>query len=54
MVIEPLARASGMMSFIRLIERMKVDLPHPDGPISAVTLRAGISSEMPCKTLSGP
>ena len=26
-----------MVSFIRLMQRRKVDLPQPDGPISAVT-----------------
>jgi len=26
-----------MVSFIRLRQRKKVDFPHPDGPISAVT-----------------
>lgn len=25
---------------------MRVDLPHPDGPINAVTLRAGMLSEI--------
>ena len=28
------------------MERRKVDLPHPDGPISAVMDRGGISTEI--------
>ena len=37
-----MCRAPGMSAFIRLIERRNVDLPHPDGPMNAVTERAGI------------
>src|SRR5260221_10476550 len=33
----PSTRAPGVSSCIRLRERRKVDLPHPDGPISACT-----------------
>jgi hypothetical protein len=34
-----------MRSFIRLKQRMKVDLPQPDGPMKAVTRLRWISSE---------
>src|SRR6187402_517978 len=33
----PAIHAPGMVSCIRLIVRRNVDLPHPDGPISACT-----------------
>ena len=32
----PSTRVPGIRSFIRLIVRSSVDLPQPDGPISAV------------------
>ena len=35
----PVTRHDGMVSFIRLKQRRKVDLPQPDGPMNAVTLR---------------
>ncbi len=38
MVSVPSTRAPGSTSCIRLIDRRKVDLPQPDGPISAVTV----------------
>ena len=38
-----IARAIEIVSFIRLMQRRKVDLPQPDGPISAVTARSGTS-----------
>ena len=34
---DPSTRAPGTMSFIRFSERRNVDLPQPDGPMSAVT-----------------
>ena len=34
----PVARAPGISSCMRLMQRTSVDLPQPDGPISAVTL----------------
>ena len=37
MVSVPSTRAPGSTSCMRLIDRRKVDLPQPDGPISAVT-----------------
>ena len=42
MTILPSTRAPGITSCIRFRDRRNVDLPHPDGPISAVTERAGI------------
>ena len=39
----PVTRAIGMVSFIRLMQRRKVDLPQPEGPMSAVTWLAGTS-----------
>ncbi len=42
---EPITRAPVMVSFIRLMQRRKVDLPQPDGPIRAVTARAGMSRD---------
>src|ERR1700690_2516899 len=44
--MRPSTRAPPICSCIRLIVRRSVLLPHPDGPISAVTARGGISSEM--------
>ena len=37
----PVTRASGIRSFIRLIQRSSVDFPHPEGPMNAVTLFLG-------------
>lgn len=42
----PSTRAPGMTSCIRLSVRRKVDLPHPDGPMNAVTERGSIDIEM--------
>jgi hypothetical protein len=36
-LIEPFTTVPGIVSFIRFRQRKKVDLPHPDGPIKAVT-----------------
>ena len=36
--MSPVTRVPGTTSFIRFKVRMKVDLPHPDGPMMAVTL----------------
>src|SRR3972149_11865214 len=41
--ISPLTRNSGTRSFILLRHRINVLLPHPEGPIMAVTDLAGIS-----------
>src|SRR5947209_16949254 len=43
--MSPVTRADGIVSFIRLRQRRNVDLPHPDGPMSAVTRRSPMSSE---------
>src|SRR5437764_253066 len=42
----PESRVPSIRSFMRLSARRKVDLPHPDGPISAITDRSGMNSEM--------
>ena len=47
-------RGLGTSSCIRLRMRRKVDLPQPDGPISAVTWPAGIVSETRSSTLWSP
>ena len=39
---------------MRLRQRMKVDLPQPDGPMIAVTPLAGMSMSMPCSTSCVP
>mgnify|MGYP006211383929 CR=1 FL=1 len=46
--MSPSYRVLGISSFIRLIERRKVDFPQPEGPISAVTRCSGIGMEMSC------
>src|SRR5439155_22452763 len=38
----PFTRASGTSSCMRLRQRTKVDLPHPEGPIMAVMLNGAI------------
>src|SRR5947209_20336036 len=43
MVTWPFTVALGMVSCMRLRQRTKVDLPQPEGPMMAVTWRAGIS-----------
>ena len=45
-VTSPSSRVPGIRSFIRLMVRRSVDLPHPDGPISAVISLGAISMEM--------
>src|SRR2546423_8893673 len=42
----PSARAPGISSWRRLRHRTRVDLPHPDGPISAVTWFGSTDSDM--------
>ncbi len=37
-------------SFMRLIQRRRVDFPHPDGPMNEVTFFSGMSSEMFLRT----
>ena len=43
-----------MMSFIRLSVRRNVLLPHPDGPMKAVTRWAPIEIEMPSSACFAP
>jgi len=38
----PVARAIGLVSCMRLRQRTKVDLPQPEGPMSAVAWFAGM------------
>ena len=45
-VILPLDRAVFVRSFMRLIQRRKVLLPHPLGPMKAVTRCCGMFKEM--------
>ena len=40
----PSTRASGVTSCMRLSERSTVDLPQPEGPMKAVTLRGSTVS----------
>ena len=42
MSTSPSTRAPGMTSCMRLRVRRNVDLPQPDGPMNAVTLRGSI------------
>jgi hypothetical protein len=42
----PVARVPGIVSFMRLIVRRKVDLPQPEGPMKAITRRTAMSNEM--------
>jgi hypothetical protein len=53
-MIFPVARAPGMMSFIRLRVRRNVLFPHPDGPMNAVTSFAGSLTEMSNSALVCP
>src|ERR1700738_1294548 len=50
----PASLADGTDSCIRLRIRRNVDLPQPDGPISAVTVRAGMASETRSSTFLDP
>ena len=43
--ISPSVRQIGMRSFIRFKHRRRVDLPHPEGPINAVTAFRSIGNE---------
>ena len=44
-VMSPVTRQVGIVSFMRLMARRKVDLPQPDGPMKAETARSGMSME---------
>src|SRR6516165_5849186 len=50
----PRTRVPSIRSFIRLRTRRKVDLPHPDGPMNAVTDREGIDSVMSKSAWTAP
>src|SRR5690242_13885272 len=52
--ISPAIRDPGIRSFIRLKQRNRVLLPHPEGPISAVILLRGISIETSRRASAGP
>jgi hypothetical protein len=52
--ISPVCRVPGSSSWSRLIERRYVDLPHPEGPMIAVTAFRGILSEIPFRVSVGP
>ena len=43
-MILPVTRQLGMVSFIRLMQRRNVDLPQPDGPMKAITPLSGMST----------
>ncbi len=51
---DPASVAIGTSSCMRLSVRRKVDLPHPEGPISAVTTPASILMLTPSSTLREP
>src|ERR1700745_2787416 len=50
----PVTRAPGTTSCIRLRHRMNVDLPQPDGPMTAVTALGAMVTPIPCKTCALP
>ena len=50
----PCTLAPGSTSCIRLIERRNVDLPQPDGPISAVTDLGSMTMLMSSIALNAP
>ena len=53
--MSPWCRVPGIRSLSRLIERRKVDFPHPDGPMIAVTAFRSIANvEVPGATWRAP
>src|SRR5262245_51946400 len=52
--MSPSMRTPSMRSFSRLKHLSKVDLPHPEGPMKAVTMFFGMSSEISCRARDGP
>src|SRR5215469_11085974 len=50
----PSALASGLVSCMRLRQRIKVDLPHPEGPITAVAWVDSTAMSMPCRASVWP
>ena len=41
--MSPVTLQVGIVSFMRLMQRRKVDLPQPEGPMKAETARSGMS-----------
>ena len=50
----PSMRTPSIRSFSRFTERRNVDLPHPEGPIRAVTLPRGMVIETSKSAWAGP
>src|SRR5579863_2611197 len=50
----PSTLASGKVSCMRFRHRSNVDLPHPDGPMMAVTNRSGSSTDTLCTAHDAP
>ena len=50
----PSTRAPGITSCMRLMERRNVDLPQPDGPMSAVTERGSMDMLTPATARKSP
>ena len=50
----PSTRAPGMSSSVRFMARSIVDLPHPEGPMKAVTVRGSIVMLTSCTAVSTP
>ena len=50
----PSTRAPGMTSCMRFRVRRKVDLPQPEGPMKAVTVRGSMVIEMSSMARVGP
>src|SRR4051794_24612237 len=53
-VIDPVTRAVGTVSCMRLRHRSSVDFPQPDGPMIAVTSRSRNVSDTPRTTSAAP
>jgi hypothetical protein len=45
MSIVPVTRQPSIVSFMRLMQRRKVDLPQPEGPMKDMTERSGMSTD---------
>src|SRR5262245_57694326 len=52
--MSPSMRTLSIRSFRRLKQRSSVDLPQPDGPMNAVTMFLGMSSEISCSEREAP
>jgi hypothetical protein len=53
-LISPRPGTIGIVSFIRLRQRRKVDFPQPDGPMKEVTWFAGTSTLTPNSACFSP